>query len=110
MSLSAHRRFPLGSEDESIRNQGLDILEKAIDYSVDLGIRYILIAGSDVYYQERNEKTLEYYLRSLEKGVAWAAKAGVNAGVGKLGYSSEFSFRCDVLCQLFQFSLVSGLY
>jgi L-ribulose-5-phosphate 3-epimerase len=77
MSLSAHRRFPLGSEDVRTRNQGLDILEKAIDFSVDLGIRYILIAGSDVYHQDRNEKTLENYLRSLEKGVVWAAQAGV---------------------------------
>jgi L-ribulose-5-phosphate 3-epimerase len=77
MSLSAHRRFPLGSEDAAIRTQGLDILEKAIDFSADLGIRYILIAGSDVYHQERNEKTLEHYLRSLEKGVVLAAQAGV---------------------------------
>ena len=77
MSLSAHRRFPLGSENHETRETGLQILRKAIDFSVDLGIRYILVAGSDVYHEDRNEQTLAHYLNSLEQGVCWAAQAGV---------------------------------
>jgi L-ribulose-5-phosphate 3-epimerase len=30
MCLSAHRRFPLGSEDDAVRAQGLEIMRKAI--------------------------------------------------------------------------------
>ncbi len=30
MCLSAHRRFPLGSEDDAVRHQGLEIMRKAI--------------------------------------------------------------------------------
>jgi predicted hexulose-6-phosphate isomerase len=77
MSLSAHRRFPLGSENKQTREKGLQILHKAIDFAADLGIRYILVAGSDVYHEERNEYTLKHYLRALEQGVCWAAKSGV---------------------------------
>ncbi|MBI9050299.1 MAG: L-ribulose-5-phosphate 3-epimerase [Anaerolineaceae bacterium] len=77
MSLSAHRRFPLGSENPKTSTIAVDILKKAIDFSVDLGIRYILIAGSDVYHEESNAKTQENFLANLEQGVIYAAQAGV---------------------------------
>ena len=77
MSLSAHRRFPLGSEDKKIRSQAQDIFKRAVDFSVDLGIRYILVAGSDVYHEPSNSKTLGYFLEGLEMGYLHAAQAGV---------------------------------
>jgi L-ribulose-5-phosphate 3-epimerase len=52
MCLSAHRRFPLGSEDDAVRAQGLEIMRKAIQFAQDVGIRVIQLAGYDVYYQE----------------------------------------------------------
>lgn len=41
MCLSAHRRFPLGSEDDAVRHQGLEIMRKAIRLAQDVGIRVI---------------------------------------------------------------------
>jgi L-ribulose-5-phosphate 3-epimerase len=77
MSLSAHRRFPLGSENKKIRSQAQDIFKRAVDFSVDLGIRYILVAGSDVYHEPSNPKTMAYFLEGLEEGYLHAAQAGV---------------------------------
>lgn len=48
MCLSAHRRFPLGSEDDAVRAQGLEIMRKAIQFAQDVGIRVIQLAGYDV--------------------------------------------------------------
>ena len=55
MCLSAHRRFPLGSEDDAVRHQGLEIMRKAIQLAQDVGIRVIQLAGYDVYYQQAND-------------------------------------------------------
>ena len=40
LSLSAHRRYPLGSNSAEIRQKGLEILKESIDLAVELGIRY----------------------------------------------------------------------
>ncbi len=77
MSLSAHRRFPLGSENKEVRSLARDIFKRAVDFSVDLGIRYILVAGSDVYHEPSNPTTLAYFLEGLEEGHLHAAQAGV---------------------------------
>lgn len=51
--LSGHRRFPFGSRDEATREQALIIMQKAIDFASDLGIRTIQLAGYDVYYEKK---------------------------------------------------------
>lgn len=77
MCLSGHRRFPLGSHDERIRQHGLDIMKKAINLADDLGIRVIQLAGYDVYYEEKDEQTRDYYIENLKKSCAWAAEKAV---------------------------------
>ena len=77
MSLSSHRRFPLGSASARTRQVGLDILKKAIDFTVDIGLRFILVAGCDVYHEESNTGTKERFLEGLERGFEWATAAGV---------------------------------
>lgn len=77
MSLSAHRRFPLGSLSEATRQKSLEILYKAIDFASDLGLRYILVAGIDVYYEESSQQTRAFYLDGLERGLQRASSAGV---------------------------------
>jgi predicted hexulose-6-phosphate isomerase len=77
LSLSAHRRFPLGSKSEETRSKGLDIFKKAIDLSLDLGIRIILVAGADNYYQKSDPESRELYLKNLGKGFEYASGAGV---------------------------------
>jgi len=77
MSLSAHRRYPLGSASAASRARALDILRKAIDFSVEAGIRLILIAGIDVYHEAPDASTEANFLRGLEQGFEWSSAAGV---------------------------------
>lgn len=72
MCLSGHRKYPLGSNDKSIRDKSLDIMKRAIDFSRDLGIRTIQLAGYDVYYEESSPKTTYWFFKNLEKCVEWA--------------------------------------
>ncbi len=80
MCLSGHRKYPLGSHDQAIREKSLDIMEKAIKLACDLGIRVIQLAGYDVYYEEGDEQTRGYFLTNLKKSVDLAAKMGVSLG------------------------------
>ena len=77
LSLSAHRRFPLGSEDKPTRQISLDLFRKSIDLSAALGIRYILVSGADIYYENSTESTQALFVDGLELGIRWAAEAGV---------------------------------
>lgn len=88
MCLSAHRRFPLGSLDENISSRGLEIMQKAIQFSVDTGIRIIQLAGYDVYYEEGNEKTKQLFIQNLKKSVSMAEKQGVMLAIEVM--DSEF--------------------
>lgn len=80
MCLSAHRKYPMGSLDQSIRQRSMDIMEKAVSYAAELGIRVIQLAGYDEYYNPGSEKTEEFFTRNLEKAVSMAAAAGVMLG------------------------------
>lgn len=77
MCLSGHRKYPLGSLDEKIRNKGMEIMENAIELADDLGIKIIQLAGYDVYYEEGNEVTRKYFKENLKKAVEMAASKGV---------------------------------
>ena len=52
MCLSGHRKYPFGAKDATIREKGMEIMEKAIDLADDLGIRTIQLAGYDAYYEK----------------------------------------------------------
>jgi L-ribulose-5-phosphate 3-epimerase len=77
LSLSAHRRFPMGSRSPETRQRGLDIFRKTIDFAWDTGIRFILVAGCDVYYEDNDEGTLARFTEGLHRGLEWASAAGV---------------------------------
>jgi L-ribulose-5-phosphate 3-epimerase len=77
MCLSGHRKYPLGSMDKNIRNKGMEIMRKAIEFADDLGIKIIQLAGYDVYYEEGNETTRKYFEENLKKAVEIAASKGV---------------------------------
>lgn len=78
--LSAHRKYPLGSEDLEIQKISLSIGYKCVLLAKDLGIRHIQIAGYDVYYEKSNEITRKNFLINLEKFVRFASKNGVILG------------------------------
>jgi len=77
MCLSAHRKYPLGSHDPLKQARGIEILEKACRFSVKLGIRIIQMPGYDVYYEDRDESTVQNFEKNLKTCVAIAAKYGV---------------------------------
>lgn len=65
MCLSAHRRFPFGSRDESVRARAKEIMYKAIDFAVELGIRVIQLAGYDTYYEESTDQSKQFFYDGL---------------------------------------------
>lgn len=75
--LSGHRRFPFGSIDKDKREKSLEIMKKAVDLAVDLGIRNIQLAGYDVYYEDKSPLTREYFIENLKKAVDMAASKQV---------------------------------
>jgi len=79
--LSGHRKYPLGSVDEETQKKSLEIMSKAVDLAVDLGVRIIQLAGYDVYYQESTSETREIFIKNLQKAVLLAAKKGVLLGL-----------------------------
>ena len=80
MCLSGHRKYPLGSNDPEVEKRGMEIMEKAIQFAEDLGIRIIQLAGYDVYYEESSFETKKRFLKNLKKATHMAEKAGVVLG------------------------------
>lgn len=77
LCLSCHRKFPLGSEDKITRIRALDIMKKAIELAVDIGVRNIQLAGYDIYYAAGNSRTRDFFLQGLQEAVVMAGKAQV---------------------------------
>jgi len=81
MCLSGHRRFPFGSRDPAIRARARDIMLKAVDLSVAVGVRVIQLAGYDVYYETSDEGTRQRFIEGLRSAVDEAARAQVMLAV-----------------------------
>ena len=69
MCLSCHRRFPFGSADPEIRNKAHELMERAILFCREFGIRVIQLAGYDVYYEKSTKESLRYFIEGLQ----WAS-------------------------------------
>lgn len=80
MCLSGHRKYPLGSHDPEVKKKSMEIMSKAIELASDLGIRIIQLAGYDVYYEESDDETRQYFEDNLKKVADMAACAGVVLG------------------------------
>lgn len=74
MCFSAHRRFPFGSMVKENREKAFKLMEKAILFARDLGIRVIQLAGYDVYYEQSTTETRQRFIEGLKKSVALAEK------------------------------------
>ncbi|MFQ1055644.1 xylulose 5-phosphate 3-epimerase [Gilliamella apicola] len=75
--LSAHRKYPFGSADATIREHAKSIMCKAITLAYKLGVRVIQLAGYDVYYEPANLQTHQRFIA----GMQWCAKQAEKAGV-----------------------------
>lgn len=73
MCLSGHRRFPYGSQDPKNVEKAREIMDKALDFALDCGIRNIQMAGYDVYYEESTPKSRQQFKDELAKAVEKAA-------------------------------------
>lgn len=81
LCLSGHRKFPFGSENPDIRKEALSIMEKAIQFAVDTGIRVIQLAGYDVYYEKHTQESRERYYDGMEQALEIAARYQVMLGL-----------------------------
>lgn len=81
LCLSGHRKFPFGSENSDIRSEALSIMEKAIQFAVDTGIRVIQLAGYDVYYEKPTPESRERYYDGMEQALEIAARYQVMLGL-----------------------------
>lgn len=77
MCLSGHRRFPFGSADPMIRQRAYDIIDKAVQFAVDLGIENIQLAGYDVYYEESTDDSIEKFIQGLQYSARLAEEKNV---------------------------------
>ena len=78
MCLSAHRQYPLGSRVAATRERGLEIMRRAIDFSVDVGVRIVQVPGYDVFDEQPGDAgTVARYIDGMHQAVEWASQAGV---------------------------------
>lgn len=81
MCLSGHRKFPFGSADPAIRAEAMRIMEAAINFAVDTGIRVIQLAGYDVYYEPSTRESRKRFLEGMHAALALAARHQVTLAV-----------------------------
>lgn len=77
MCFSAQRKYSLGSLGKEKHDKAIEIMELAIDFASDIGIRIIQLAGYDCYYEEANEETKEEFKKNLKIATRMAARKGV---------------------------------
>lgn len=81
MCLSAHRRYAFGSEDPNKQRKAYEVMELAIKFCAQAGIRLIQLAGYDVYYEPTTAKSRENFLNGLRWAVKKAAQYEVMLGM-----------------------------
>jgi L-ribulose-5-phosphate 3-epimerase len=65
MCLSGHRKYPFGSADPAVRQRADEMMRKAIEFAVDVGIRIIQLAGYYVYYEPHSAASRDRYRAGL---------------------------------------------
>ena len=65
MCLSAHRTYSLGSSSKPLRERGLTIMRRAIEFAAEFGLRIVQVAGYDVFYEESTDTTRGMYLEGI---------------------------------------------
>ena len=81
MVLSAHRDYPFGSNDPKVREKAIDILKKAVEFSSDLGIRTIQLAGYYTHNGDKDTGCIEHFTEGLHKANEFASQFGVMLGI-----------------------------
>ena len=77
MCLSGHRKYPFGAHDPEVRKRSMEIMKKAVDFSVNTGISIIQLAGYDVYYEQGDADTEKWFAENLAIAADYAGSKGV---------------------------------
>jgi L-ribulose-5-phosphate 3-epimerase len=77
MCLSGNRRYPIGSEDENVRQAGIRLIRDAVDFALDIGIRIVQLAGYDEFYGTPSARTRALFGAALSEVTDYAASRGV---------------------------------
>lgn len=80
MCFSAQRKYSLGSLGVEKHLKSMQLMEKAVDFAAEMGIRFIQLAGYDCYYEEENLETKKEFIRNLKISVNMAARKGIVLG------------------------------
>jgi L-ribulose-5-phosphate 3-epimerase len=82
MCLSALRQYSLGSRFVTTRERGLEIMRRAIDFSVDVGVRIVQVPGYDVFDEQPGDpETVARFMDGMHRAAEWAGQAGVMLGL-----------------------------
>ena len=76
-AFTANRFYPLGSEDASIRAEGIRLCKRAVDFASFVGARTVNIASYDEVEKPRNKNTEGLFFDSLKECVDHAGIRGV---------------------------------
>lgn len=77
MCLSAHRKYPMGSLNDKIRQRGFATMAQAVEFAQDVGIRIVLVPGYDVFYEPTSLETRQRFIEGLHFAVELAGNAGI---------------------------------
>ena len=80
MSVSALTKYALGDTDDTIRNKGVEIAQKAIELAADLGARTVMLPGYDIYYGTSTVETKRLFLENIKKLAEVAERVGIMLG------------------------------
>jgi L-ribulose-5-phosphate 3-epimerase len=102
MCLSGHRKYSLGSRSPDVRARAEAIMRRAIEFSVDVGVRIVQVAGYDVFYEASDAGTAARFVESLCRAAEWAGQAGVMMALENVDVPlSESIGRCmDIVRQV----------
>jgi L-ribulose-5-phosphate 3-epimerase len=88
LCLSGLARYPSGSSFADPRNKGNEIIEKAIYFARDLGIRIVQIAGYDSLNDEESTvETQSNFFTAMTRAFKLAARFGVHLAIENIGYT-----------------------
>jgi L-ribulose-5-phosphate 3-epimerase len=77
MALTANRDFPLGSENDTVRNIGMDIVAHGIDFASSVGIQVVHLAAYDEHGELCSGNTRRRFADAVEKYTGKADARGV---------------------------------
>jgi len=81
LCLSAHRKFPLGSMDDRLAAQAVELTKKTLDFADHTGLKVLQIAGYDVFYEESTPETCARFRRGLRTIASLAEAYDVMLGL-----------------------------